>query len=253
MDKALRGGTDAPSSMTCDARDNVYLYGNFGGAYWARYDSDGDFIWGGSPGTVVVQNMATDDSSYVYLVGSFANTATFGSTGTTITETAVPGDAYIVRFDSLGNALKLWRSEGSGAAAGIYGLSIRDSIMYATGTFIGEAVMGDTINAVYSGGDIFLAKLSPKILTGTKNPFTENNTVFIYPNPFSTSATFYISNGEGKAYTLSVYNSIGQNISISRFTGKEFTLDAQNFSKGIYLYVLTDEKGNSGTGKIIRE
>lgn len=72
--------------------------------------------------------------------------------------------------------------------------------------------------------------------------------VRLYPNPAISYVTFELKASEQrKGYTVQVYNGIlGKKVYESRFPGDRFTLNLNEFSRGLYIYHMLD-----ATGKVI--
>jgi hypothetical protein len=95
----------------------------------------------------------------------------------------------------------------------------------------------------------------PMVITNTVLPQHKSVAlnVEVYPNPFSQSTVFKINSNSNSSYQLSILNSLGEEISSYNFSGKEFTLNASDFSSGLYMYVLRDGEGKIKSGKLVVE
>jgi hypothetical protein len=136
----------------------VHSYGRYD-AFLAKYDANGNFKW--------VQHMggqddddcygaAIDAAGFVYVTGSFSQTATFGKWQLTANGYT---DAYAAKYDSDGTCLWVWRGGGTGEdrgqAIGVDGLGNS----YVTGNISDQASFGDTMLARNTGTAIFIAKI----------------------------------------------------------------------------------------------
>lgn len=83
---------------------------------------------------------------------------------------------------------------------------------------------------------------------GISSPAQE--TIKIYPNPFSTQLTFQISTNQQT--TISVYNFLGQQVIQQTFTGST-AINTEQLANGIYFYELRNGKGIIKTGKIVKQ
>ena len=88
-------------------------------------------------------------------------------------------------------------------------------------------------------------------------PFFENNpAAYIYPNPWSISATLLFKAEKPGNYRLVIYNHLNQIIyrDEKRFDTSgdcHFTLDGSEFTDGLFIYVI-DSEGYKYTGKMIK-
>jgi len=161
--------------LALDTDNNLYVTGrfrniiNFGATtlttpgdfdiFVAKFDSDGFPIWANRAGGVPDEygyNVAVDASGNVFATGFFAGPGTFGSS------TNLPGDgtsdAFLAKYDSVGNLVWAQQSGGDGVDEG-YGLKL-DSFgnIFVTGWFQNTATFGTTNLTASGGSDIFLAK-----------------------------------------------------------------------------------------------
>jgi hypothetical protein len=75
------------------------------------------------------------------------------------------------------------------------------------------------------------------------------NTPFIFsvfPNPFSTTATIRLNNPTGETTNFFLFNTNGQVVYQSEFTGNEFQLSAKDFVHGVYFIRLSNKLIDSG-------
>lgn len=76
---------------------------------------------------------------------------------------------------------------------------------------------------------------------------------FIYPNPFSTSATLRIYNRENAKYEFTMYDLFGREVrqfTIPQIAG-QCKIERGNLPSGMYFYKVSDKEKIIGTGKII--
>jgi hypothetical protein len=94
----------------------------------------------------------------------------------------------------------------------------------------------------------------PMVVTSTVEPKDESSLqVFVYPNPFNTSATFKITDKPGRSYTLTLYNNFGQQTGNYKITGNEYTVERNMLPAGLYFYKFANDRGEVRTGKIVAE
>jgi tRNA A-37 threonylcarbamoyl transferase component Bud32 len=180
------GGTnsDYGNGITVDKDGYVYITGVFSGTatfhttnitsygyhdiFIAKYDNNGQFQWvvhagGGS----TRDGIAASNDGYIYLTGSFRETATFSGLDNSITEniTAYGGeDVFIAKYDTSGNFY--WVNHAGGQNGYDSGNSIavgNDGSIFIVGTFSGQVKFGSKNYISFSNNgrnDIYLAKYS---------------------------------------------------------------------------------------------
>jgi hypothetical protein len=168
---------DYGESVAIDSNGYVYVTGHFrntvsfgstdlvsdGGwdIFLARLSSNGYWSWArqaGAGGSDYAYAITTDSSNYVYITGSFAGTATFGSTNLT---GSGGSDIFVAKLSSGGSWV--WVAKAGGSSFDRANAITLDTLgsAYVTGNFAGTATFGST-NLTSSGGtsDIFVAMLS---------------------------------------------------------------------------------------------
>lgn len=210
-------GSQMGNSTTIDNSGNVYIAGGFdttitfesttltnpggGGAFIAKYDASGNFLWGRN-GTgsnySYATSVASDSWGNVYVVGAFGNPSiTFGSF--TLLNSG-PTDLFIVKYDSLGNVL--W-AKGVGGAFGDEAKSVTTDMtgnIYITGLFSSSSItFGSTtlstpgmfITKCDSAGNFLWAKCAGADYSGEAFSVSTNSTgVYITGYFNSDNATF---------------------------------------------------------------
>jgi len=162
-------------SIAVDAYGNSYVIGKFretvtfgsivltssGGSdiFVAKLDTDGNWLWAenaGGPDDDSGSEIAVDAEGNSYVLGSFKETATFGST--TLTSTGI-NDIFVAKLDTDGNWLWVTKAGGShydfcsGISVDTKGNS------YVTGSFSGTALFGTTALINTGFQKIYVAKL----------------------------------------------------------------------------------------------
>jgi len=86
------------------------------------------------------------------------------------------------------------------------------------------------------------------------NPVTgETISVIVSPNPVIDQVTFEIKNMLPGNYTLRLYDLNGQQVLMKPFTSNREVISINSFSDGMYIYNITDAKGQViGTGKLMK-
>ncbi len=84
-----------------------------------------------------------------------------------------------------------------------------------------------------------------------EQPILNSESIF-YPNPFNQSFTVAIDNEEGD--TLSLFNLLGQRVSIQKLDRDQSLIQSKNIASGVYLAVVKNKNGGiKSTKKLIRK
>lgn len=182
------------SAITLDEDGNIYIAGTFNGqradfdpgpgifylpniggdnSYFAKYSPQGNFIWAKSitVGKNNCTDIAVDKNKNVVITGYFKSAQADFDPGPGVVNLRIRGyyDAYIAKYDSLGNYVFALPVGGESADFGL-GITTDDNgNIYATGSFTGKHVSfnpsADTADQVVrksnGGSDIYLAKYAP--------------------------------------------------------------------------------------------
>jgi uncharacterized repeat protein (TIGR01451 family) len=91
------------------------------------------------------------------------------------------------------------------------------------------------------------------IPVGIKNPDFISDVV-IYPNPFNESLIISGKSISQSDYRLSIVDLQGRELMKIKITSDNYRVDMRNFSPGVYIYKLTDEKNNQlQVGKLVKQ
>lgn len=118
----------------------------------------------------------------------------------------------------------------------------------------GNANNGTLVNFTKTGTTSNFLAGSP-IVTGTNCAVLSNesfevaNNIKIYPNP--SNGIFAIETQEDS--TVEVFDMIGKKVYSNKVSGGSSTIDLSNYTNGIYLLTVTNQKGNLNTFKLIKQ
>jgi hypothetical protein len=176
---AVNGGGnsgDYGNSIAVDSAGNSYVTGWFqnnasfgsftltspGGydIFIVKYDNTGQALWAvraGGTGTDIGYGIDLDANGFLYLAGTFAGSAAFGSINVTSLNSSP--DIFVARYDTSGNAI--WVQQAGSTSddqAQAIAVDKINSKIYVTGYFKSSAAFGSL--AVNSAGqsDVFIAK-----------------------------------------------------------------------------------------------
>ena len=285
------GGTDLAGKLAIDKGGNILLSGNHSGniifdpaspigtiagngsasnAFIAKFTNFGDFIWAKGYGGRSIDRanaVAVDDSSNVYVGGYFADTISF-----------TPGTNYVAHphpldiFGSLDMFLLKLKSDGSYVWSKAFGANGGDQIkdiyldkkynVHFTGFIArttafdagpgGSAVVNNP-NANDLQNTVFCKFSQVKPYTSAVRKVSSGN-LFLqaYPNPTSGETTIIGFNVANKTI-----------VAVTDVTGKQHELpykqrndqiiiETSSLTSGIYFINCMDEKGFSGTVKLLK-
>ncbi len=81
-----------------------------------------------------------------------------------------------------------------------------------------------------------------------------NQTISVYPNPFSTSATIVINDGvQFKRVEFKMYNVLGEMVFQSTIVNRQSMLDMSTLTSGIYFYKIISDNKTIQSGKMISQ
>jgi hypothetical protein len=226
-------GKDSVHAIAVDGGGNVYITGFYNGSatfntttitslggtdiFLAKYDASGAFQWAksaGGTGSDVGSGIAIDGSNNIYVVGSYAGSATFGTHNKT---SAGLSDIFLAKYDTNGTAVWV---ESAGGTNDDYGQAIAldaSGKIHITGHFKGSADFG-SINKIANASyfDIFVAKYDPTGLNwtdaqsagGTNHDYSQSIAVDVSGNVYVTGnfqGTFTFGAGSSVAYSPDMF------------------------------------------------
>ncbi|HTA27186.1 MAG TPA: S8/S53 family peptidase [Bacteroidia bacterium] len=224
--------------------------GNEGGGSWQYITSPGD----------------ADSILTVGAVDPFGNYANFSSTGPTSDHRIKPDVSAQGEFTALadpnggvtfGSGTSFATPTIAGACASLWQADSNSSniaIMEAVRQSASQYTHPDSLLG-YGIPNFCLAKT---IATGLTDNKIVTNLNSIYPNPFTNDITVSFFSSIVQNVNVKMYNTLGQIITQKTWqvAGGGNTLitlgGLQNLSNGIYLVIVTDEKGRVYTGKVVK-
>ncbi|MCX6258297.1 MAG: T9SS type A sorting domain-containing protein [Bacteroidia bacterium] len=250
-------GESIGSSVSADANGNIYLTGYFGTSvafgsdtlaglpfssstiFVAKYDSNGNALWGRSPGGTnsdFGQSICTDLSGNIFVTGYFTSPyLNFGGIPV-INNNVGNNDIFIAEYDANGNAL-FAQSIGEGSEYGMGVCADRGNNIYLTGYF-GNYTLNFGSNTLINNGsyDTFLAKLST--LVGINEIHVNEGSLVIYPNPAKENVMII----NPQKLDIEILNLQGQLIKTINNAENQTTIDISALANGIYFIKGTTEK-----------
>ncbi len=113
-----------------------------------------------------------------------------------------------------------------------------------------DIVQANTDGGTLGGQLVTILENKECLTSGIDSQTNEVTSFSIYPNPFSTNATILFDK-EVKNVTITINNTLGQEIKSIDFSGKELQIEKGDLGSGIYFVRLLYKEGNSSTKKII--
>lgn len=153
---------------------------------------------------------------------------------------------YLIKTDSLGNS----------GCSEVNDSIIDTPIIFNITSPSVTANFGSSSTISFTSEDILLqASSNCDTDVGIFDPEEMNATALVYPNPFSTSATIQITNGNNlvQKHTFELYDIVGRTIKKIEFTGSQTEIKREEMQSGIYLWRIIDKTSVIGNGKIVIE
>jgi hypothetical protein len=168
---------DEGTCIASDVQGNVYVagffYGNatFGSTvltstmdrnlFVAKLDPDGNWLWAQRSGGTDLTGLAVDGAGNAYITGYFWNSADFGPHTLIAAGYGSYDDIFVAKLDPDGNWLWATRAGGVNTDRGM-GIALDSSgMVYLTGFYSYDAVMGGISLNCAGAWDVFVAKLDP--------------------------------------------------------------------------------------------
>lgn len=108
----------------------------------------------------------------------------------------------------------------------------------------------DSGGCVVTGAPVYYVNVQPLNVEESDN---QKSMVKVYPNPANDFLNIHIDQRNQGDFTLRLFLSNGILIEEMRFRENEFRVDLMNYPTGIYIYEITDNKGFSEQGRIVKK
>ena len=108
----------------------------------------------------------------------------------------------------------------------------------------------DSAGCVVTGAPVYGVTVLPLSVDEFEN---QNSLVKIYPNPVSNYLNINIDRRIQGEFVFRLFLSNGKLIEENRFQENDFRIDLVNYPTGIYIYEITDNKGFSEQGRIVKK
>lgn len=93
--------------------------------------------------------------------------------------------------------------------------------------------------------------VNPPLTNISENSNDLNNQ--LYPNPVNGTLNVMLQNEKHQLMTLSVFNDMGQNVSMTKTREENISIPVSELKAGIYMLFVTDENDNTKTSKFIKD
>ena len=277
-------------STAIDAHNNIYVNGSFQGRqvtfgsttltnvyadsgstnmFLAKYDSSGHALWAKSntgPYYTYGMGVAVDNFDDAYCVGSFSNSTDVGVQFDTCSITFAP---YTIQTPAIFNDPMFvveYGPDGSVLCATVLP-SGGDDMNSITGNGLGDIyVFADYAmdsfkfnDSLYlntpDGESPFVARFQcGGSTTSSVNDIIAPLELKVYPNPTSGHCNLQFNGGDGR-FSAVIFDATGREV-MKLFTANNilnYDFNMQSLPAGLYLVQLTDQQGNQGITRLIKE
>lgn len=260
-------GTFIGSQMDFDPGAGTYTMATVGAqdVFVLKLDNGGNFMWAKSWGGVNqddTRDLVLDAAGNIFTSGYYSNVCDFDPGAGSYTLTTAPisiPDGFLTKLDASGNFV--WAAKFGASSYDFVNGIANDAAgdIYMTGQFVGTvdfdpgAGVSNLASPNASIGNAFIVKLGSSIITGVNDNKDFNNSVGVYPNPFSTQINFEVKENNGKETTVVIYNSIGQIVKTEKSSTDKIIIQRDNLPTGVYFYKAMQEGNLIASGKLIAE
>ncbi|MPL93170.1 hypothetical protein SDC9_39296 [bioreactor metagenome] len=154
-------------------------------------------------------------------------------------------DLYLMKADASGDTLWTRAYGGSGVDAGFGIQQTTDG---------GIISIGQTNSMGAGNNDFYVIKTNNTGTLDNVDELYENSEVAAFPNPFSDRVKFIVGDENYSGdYSLVLYDATGKVILSKTGKKEELIIEKSGMPDGIYFYLIKNEHGIVGTGKLITE
>jgi len=151
---------------------------------------------------------------------------------------------------------KIVDSSSTGTASSVNTFYIWSDVNSGQPVFMWISMKSITYDFVFKFVQSFSYSHIPTIVTNVQSELANQQSgIIVYPNPFNVSTTIKINNENLKNQTFEfiMYNLLGCEIKHYQLTAgeKEFVIERNNLTEGMYFYKVVGKKEIIGTGKLI--
>jgi hypothetical protein len=222
---------------------------------WGTYYGLNPLLDNGGPAFV---NVSIDETGNPYLCGTTNfqnNISTSGTFQDTITDTYFNYDAFVAKFSPFGE--RLWGTYFGGdmyeTASKVHILENRFYLIGLTestsGITTSSSFQPNFINTnnsqVNPKNNIFLARFDP---TNLSNEDFTNGLIKIYPNPVE---NYFMILALEENLQIEIFDVLGKKIHSKKTNSLETRIETNDFSEGVYLVKIQDNKNQLITKKIV--
>lgn len=223
----------------------------------ACYDANGNEQWAkGAGGPLIDRARGIGcDGNNLFITGQFGNTATFGTSTLTASDSS---DVFFASLDNSGTFLNALSVGGAADAFEPLGYESGNAIcadpsgeVYATGGLLDGGTFGSTTVSHYSRTDVFVTKISQLLNVSTLANIKEN--INIYPNPATGNFTIELEQFANEKIEVIVYNNLGQIITKNKkqLPSSKLNLDLSQAENGLYSIQIRNEGQILTTKKVV--
>jgi len=261
---------NSASSISLDPSGNILITGEFSSptitfgtytltnsglldVFLAKYDTNGNVIWAKSMGGAGNDegNSVKTNTNSVFLTGTFKSSSITFDTKTLIFPSGAIDPIFIAQYDLNGNVICASTLPSGGN--GFVGVSADNfNNAYLASTFQANPfIVGSNTLALTGSSNVFVAKFN--CTTTDVNSITKRiDKIQVSPNPNNGSFKLQIDS-EIKEGEIILLNLLGQIVHEQKIIKGENNIQTNEFAKGLYNYLLLENKTQLQSGKIAIE
>lgn len=221
---------------------NLIVLNGLSGAFCAKVDSTGNFIWVQSiqgPSLCKYMGVFTSADNKVYLLGEYSDTIHFSNYPISFSRFGF--NDFLASFDTAGNYLISTADQDFSASENLHGVGSPTGDRYIGGEIFWSSnfnlVPNNILQPVHER-DGLLLNISQFNTSITETP---NVGVSIYPNPAKDFMQINISDETINEYFVSIINSSGQEFQLNKLMGN-LNIYGLNYCPGLYIIKLISKE-----------